>query len=83
MRLPNDYFAADSAYREVSRFLQFERTPRTMDEYLARLDLLRRKVESKMQMGGASPKTVASVLCMQMASHYRSEKSLASAGPEG
>ena len=39
-----DYFApddVDSLYQEVVRFLQFERTSQTMNEYPARSDLLR------------------------------------------
>ena len=57
--------AMDSVYPEVVRFSQFKRTDRTMNEYLALFDLLHRKAESKMEMGGPFPGTFVSVLHMQ------------------
>ena len=63
MQLLRDYFApaaADAANQEVARFLHFESTGQTMDGYTARCDLLRRKAESKMQMGGDFPEVFAS-----------------------
>ena len=57
------------------RILLFKRTMQTTGEYLVRLDLLRRKAESKMQIGGAYPATFASVLCMQNVPFSRPDKS--------
>ena len=51
MQLLRDYFAPEdlgSVYKEAVRFLQFKRATRTMDEYLSKFDLLRRKAESRM-----------------------------------
>ena len=47
-----------------------------MGENPARFDSLRRKAESKMQMGGGSPETSASVMRMQNASLRQPEESL-------
>ena len=53
-----DYFAPKAlgpVYQEVVRVPQFRRTARATDEYLARLDLLRRGPESNVQvLGGLS-----------------------------
>ena len=69
--------AVDSVNREIARFLQFTRTAPIMGEYLAHFDLLRRKGEPKMQIGGASTDVFASALCIKNASPRRSEKLLA------
>ena len=69
MQLLNDYsapYVADSVYQEVVRSLQFKRTTQTLDDFLVRSDLLRRKAGPAMQMGGAFPETSVSVLLMQM-----------------
>ena len=54
-----------------------------MGEYSARLGLLRRMAESKMQMGGGVPETFAWARCAQDPALTRSEKSLALAGAQG
>ena len=72
----HDYFApetADSVYQEPATLLQFKRMHQEMGEYLAQSDLLRRKAESKAQMGGASPEIFALVLCVQNAPLCRPE----------
>ena len=54
--LLHDYFAPDAAGsvdQEVARSLRLARTTQTMGEYPVRSDLLRRKAESKLQMGWA------------------------------
>ena len=61
----HDYFAQDvagSANREVVRHSQFERAAQTMEDNSVRFDALQRRMESEMQMGGASPETLSSVL---------------------
>ena len=81
-----DYFApeaANSVYPEVPRFTQFGCTAPTTNEYLAPIDLLRRKAGSKMQTGGASPQLFASAPCARNASNPRSEKWLALASVQG
>ena len=70
MQLLSNYLApdaADSAYPEVARFLQFKCTTQMTDEYLVRFDQSRSRAEPKPQMGGAFPGKVASVLCMRNA----------------
>ena len=77
-QLLDDYLApdsADSSCQEVVRLLQFKRTTDTMGEFLVYFHQLRRKVTSRMQMGGAFPGTYASALRMQHASLSRSDKS--------
>ena len=57
--ISRDYFApeaAGSAHRKAVRVLQSKRADQTLDLYLVEVDLLRRKAESKMQMGGPRPK---------------------------
>ena len=76
MQFLNDYFApgaTDSVYQGVARPLRPGRAIQTTGEYLVRLDLLRRKAESKMAMGGAGPDTFASAICLQNASPPRPE----------
>ena len=60
---------------QFTRFLRFNRATQTMDDYLARADLLRREAESRTQMGDSSPETFASILCMQSASPPWADKS--------
>ena len=60
-----------SADQEAACFSQFRRTAQTIHGYFARLDLLRRKAESQMQMGRDFPKVLASALCMQNGSPLR------------
>ena len=82
----NDYVfpgEADYACREVVRLLQFEMAAHALGDNLVRLDMLRRKAESRMQMGRASPGTFALGLCVQNASASRSWRSLAVASLQG
>ena len=67
MELSRHYGTVGSVYREVARFLQLKRTAQTIDGNSARSDLLRRKAESKMQIGGPFPEIPTSALCMQTA----------------
>ena len=86
MQLLNGYFApdaADSVYQEVACLLRFEQTAQTVDEHLVRFDPLSGKAESKMQMDGAFPAALASVLCTQHAFLYRPDKSLTPASVQG
>ena len=55
LRVPQDYFAADAVDPTCPkgiRFSQLKRTTQTMNEFLVRFDLLRRKAEARDQMGG-------------------------------
>ena len=47
--------APDLAYQNAARFLRFRRTAQLRGDYLVKFDLLRRKTEARMQMGGAFP----------------------------
>ena len=57
--------------------MQFRRTGPTGGEYTAEYDLLRRKAESKIEMGAGFQEHFVSILCMQKAWLSRQEKSLA------
>ena len=59
--------AADSVYQEVARPSQQKRATRTIDEDSVRLDLSRRRTESRMKMGGAFLRTPPSALRMRTA----------------
>ena len=75
-------FAPDKVHsinQGVGRFLQFRRAGQTIDGYIVEFDLLRRKAEPGMQIGGGFPEACVPVLCMQQAALSRHEKSLASA----
>ena len=74
---------AGSVYRKAVCFLQPKPAARTMDGYLALSDLLRRRAESKMQIGEALPEVFASAPRMRNASISRLEKSLALAIAQG
>ena len=55
----DDYSApddVDSICQEVARFLQFSRTTQAMGKYFARSDLLRRKPEPSLHIGGITPR---------------------------
>ena len=85
-QLSNHYFVsdkADSVYQVLPPSLHFERATQRTDEYSVCSDLSRRKAESRVQMGGASPETFRSALCMQDASDPRSGKSLALVSANG
>ena len=53
--LSHDYFgpeSGNSVYPEVARLWQFQRAAQTMDGFLVRFDLARRKAETQAQMRG-------------------------------
>ena len=58
----------DMVSQDVARFPPFRRAAQATDEYLAKLDLLRRRSEARMQMGGALPEPSVSILRLQNAS---------------
>ena len=47
--------AVDAVYKEVVRFLHFERMDLSMEVSLLGFDVPRRKAESRMQLGANSP----------------------------
>ena len=86
MQMLRDSFAPEAlnfVRREVARFMHFKRSTHTMEENLVRFDLLRSKTESRMLMGGPSPKTFGSILRMQETSLSRTDKSLVSVSAQG
>ena len=51
---PRNYSApdvADSIHRRVIRFIKFRRAEQSIDESIVEFDMLRRRAESKMEMG--------------------------------
>ena len=60
-----------------------KRAARTLGEYLALFEVLRRRAESRLQMGGSSPETFVSILCIQKACLPRTDESLALASAQG
>ena len=74
-----NYFApeaVDAIHQRVMRFMRFRRTDQSIDEYIAKFDLLSRKAESKMEMGAGSPEQFVSILRMGDAALSRHEKTL-------
>ena len=71
--VPGDW---ESVYQKVVRSLQVQHASQTIDDYMVRLDVLHRKAESIMQMGGASPQVFAPTPCVRNASLPSSEKAL-------
>ena len=60
-----NYFApeaVDAIRQQVMRFTRSRRTDQSVDEYIAEFDLLRRKAESKMEMGAGFPEPFVSIL---------------------
>ena len=79
LQVLHDYFAPDAldaVYQDVARFLGIKRPTQSIDECLAKVDLLRRKAEYPMQTGGAFPEAFASVLCLRNAFLSRAETPL-------
>ena len=78
-----DYFApgaVDFVYRDVARCLQLNRATQSVDEYVVRFDLLRRKAVSITQRGGGpGPKLSSQFSPMKSAFLPLSGKSLAAA----
>ena len=58
------------------QFLHISRAKQPMGEALVKFDPLLRKAEARMHPGGSFPPALASVLCLQNASHSRADKSL-------
>ena len=75
--------ALDMAPQDVARPLYFKRAAPTTGDYLVKFDLLRRKAESRMQMGGAFPGDHVSVLRLQNAPLFRAEKSPVASSAQG
>ena len=48
-------------YQDVTRFVQYRRAAKSMVEYLAKFDLLRRDAESRVRPGGSSPEAFTSI----------------------
>ena len=74
LNISREYFApgaADSEYLEVARLSLFKRTDQKQGIPVVESDLLRRKAEFRMLMGGASAKAFVSVLRMQNAAFPR------------
>ena len=68
--------AAGAIYRQVARLTQYRRAEQFINEFIVESDLLRRKAESKMDMGSGYPEQFASKLRMNNAGLYRQEESL-------
>ena len=63
LEILRNYFdpeAVGSKYLEVVRFTQYRRTDQTIDEYIAKFNLLWREAESKMEMGAGFPEQFTS-----------------------
>ena len=73
----------NSVYQEVARFLRFKRADRSADAFLVGFDLLRRKAEFKVQMGGGFPEAYAVALCLQNAALSRRTASADLASAQG
>ena len=71
--------AADSKNQEVARVMQFRRTDRNVDGYIAEYDLLRRKAESERGAGAGFLEKLVSSLRIRNSGLSRREKSLVSA----
>ena len=65
--------AIDSILHAMAKFMHFKRTGQDMGTYLIEFDMLRRKAEARMIMGGGFPDEFASVLCMQNAALAKNE----------
>ena len=79
LKIPCEKFApdaVDSIFQDVVQFSQFEKAGQRAAVILVEFDKLRRKAESKIQMGGAAPRQFASALYVEKATLPRSEKSL-------
>ena len=61
LEILRSYFApeaADATRQQVARFLNYQ----SIDEYVVEYDLLRRRAESKMEMGAGFPEQFVSIL---------------------
>ena len=65
--------AVDAAYQEVARLLRLRRTAQWAEASPFEVAALRRKAESRIQMGGVSPETFPSILCVRTAFLSRAE----------
>ena len=59
----------------MARFTQIPGADQSIDEFIAKFDLLRRKAESKLEMGTGFPEQFATILRMHNAGLPRQEKS--------
>ena len=76
LTIPREFLAteaADPAYLEVVRFLQFKRAGRTTDAFLVEFDVLRRKAESKVETAGAFPGAFVPGPCVRKNHSVRAE----------
>ena len=61
----SNYFgpeAADATHQQVTRFMEYRLMYQSIDEFVAKFDLLRRKAGSKMEMGAGFPEQFVSIL---------------------
>ena len=82
----HDYFALEATHsirQEFVRPQQCKRASQTVDEYLVRFDLPRRKPGARAQAGGLYPGTSVSVLCLHTVSPSRPAILEAPAGARG
>ena len=54
--------AEDAVHQQAMRVMQFRRAEQPVGEFIAEFDLLRRKAESKMEMGAGFPAQFISIL---------------------
>ena len=74
--------AADAIHQQVMRFMHYRRAGQWIDEYVLEFDPLRRKAESKIEMGAGFPEHFISILRVNNAGLPRQEKPLKSQKPE-
>ena len=72
--------AVDAIRQQVMRYARCRRADQSIGEYVVEFDLLRRRAESKMEMGAGSPDQFVSILRMDNAALARHEGSLGVAG---
>ena len=75
--------ALDAAYQDAVKLSHVEKTTRTMDEFLAKFDLHRRKARGRTRPGGTFPEPLVAALCLKNASLSRHETSPVLASTRG
>ena len=70
-------------YQQVAKFLRRKRTDQTLERYLREFDVLPRKAEANVVMGGAFLAGFVSILEKQSTAPSKTEKSLLFAGVQG
>ena len=73
---------AGPVYQQVAKSLQRKRADQTIGRYQLEFDILRRKAEARVVMGGAFLDGSESILRMQNAAPSRAERSLPSASAQ-